>query len=30
VCAYLVGSAFMSAPEPGEELCRVFQGAIRV
>jgi indole-3-glycerol phosphate synthase len=30
VSAYLVGSAFMGAPDPGNELARVFEGAIRV
>ena len=30
VSAYLVGSAFMSAPDPGIELSRVFQGVIKV
>jgi indole-3-glycerol phosphate synthase len=26
VCAYLVGSAFMAAPDPGKELSRLFSG----
>jgi indole-3-glycerol phosphate synthase len=30
VSAYLVGSAFMSAPDPGKELARVFAGALEV
>jgi indole-3-glycerol phosphate synthase len=30
VSAYLVGSAFMSAADPGKELARVFEGALRV
>lgn len=30
VSAYLVGSAFMAAPDPGKELARVFEGRLEV